>query len=635
LPRVEQKSAATLLMELFQDAGFRVILDQYGDPFVVVPSGVASVASEANSNPKGGGVGTGRRLQNSVTSVTSYTNTYPLPIKSEELSRILSKKFYDANEKTIGPDSIKAALQTLAGYSLNQPREMLWNRIGVAPDGSWWLDLGGGRAAWMDGDGWSVTDKNMVLFRSFSHQLPLHEPRRSGDGDLFSLLDFVNFPDVDSQLLFIVWVVCCLVPEIPHPVLYLYGGKGTFKSTAMMVVKEVLDRSSVGLLKLHDDLNQLNQNLDHHWIAFFDNLSKLDEGQSDVLCRAVTGAGWSKRALYTDDSDVTRWFRRCVGVNGINIVSDKPDFTDRAIMLETKPLPMSKRRTDRDIRGDLDRCAGGILGDVLTVICRARKLIEGGFRVEKMPRMADFSLWGAAVSEVLGVGQDYFMNAYIQNIKNVEETIARGNVVGDLLITYLENRITQVDELSFSVHELYETLRNMASDRGYNLKTDFPGDPRWLSNKVRELAPILPSAGVVAKFKRDKKGSKIVFSRFVPTKLDNEWEIGLSRENSWGVLDLREMRDKLAKLREEKPVGGAVEAPVASSLKVSLRGAHDMLLQHEAFRRGERLALEKAQEFLGGLGLTVVEAVKLISGMLRSGELVSPSPGWLIKGDLV
>ena len=239
----------------------------------------------------GRGVGTGRRLQNSFTSVTSYTNPYPLPIKSEELARILSKKFYEQNQKTIGPDSIKAALQTLAGYALNNSREMLWNRLGVAGDGSWWLDLGGGKSAWMDSDGWSVTDQRLVYFRGFSHQLPVHQPRTSGEGDLFSLLDFVNFPDIDSQLLFIVWAVCCLVPEIPHPVLYLFGGKGTFKSTAMMVVKEVLDRSSVGLLKLHDDVNQLNQNLDHHWIAFFDNLSKLDEGQSDVLCRAVTGAG--------------------------------------------------------------------------------------------------------------------------------------------------------------------------------------------------------------------------------------------------------------------------------------------------------------------------------------------------------
>ena len=50
MPRVEQKSAATLLVELFQDSGFRVILDQYGDPFVVVPGGVASVGNDANSN---------------------------------------------------------------------------------------------------------------------------------------------------------------------------------------------------------------------------------------------------------------------------------------------------------------------------------------------------------------------------------------------------------------------------------------------------------------------------------------------------------------------------------------------------------------------------------------------------------
>ena len=71
-----------------------------------------------------------------------------------------------------------------------------------------------------------------------------------------------------------------------------------------------------------------------------------------------------------------------------------------------------------------------------------------------------------------------------------------------------------------------------------------------------------------------------------------------------------------------------------TSLKASLQGAHDMLLQHEDFRKGEKLSLEDGQDFLVKLGLTVVEAVKLISGMLRSGELFSPNPGWLSKSGI-
>ena len=101
----------------------------------------------------------------------------------------------------------------------------------------------------------------------------------------------------------------------------------------------------------------------------------------------------------------------------------------------------------------------------------------------------------------------------------------------------------------------------------------------------------------------------------------------MSRENSWRILDLKEMRENIVKLREDVPKEVAVEVPMETSLKVSLRGAHDLLLQHENFRKGEELKMEDAQEFLEKLGLMVTEAVKLISGMLRSGELISPRPG--------
>ena len=45
------------------------------------------------------------------------------------------------------------------------------------------------------------------------------------------------------------------------------------------------------------------QALSHSYVTFFDNVSERKDFTSDKLCRAVTGSGFVKRGLYTDDED--------------------------------------------------------------------------------------------------------------------------------------------------------------------------------------------------------------------------------------------------------------------------------------------------------------------------------------------
>jgi len=63
-------------------------------------------------------------------------------------------------------------------------------------------------------------------------------------------------------------------------------------------------------------------------------VSSINEEVSDLLCRAVTGAGYSKRALCTDDSDIIYKFKRFIAVNGINLATTRADFLDRSIIIK-------------------------------------------------------------------------------------------------------------------------------------------------------------------------------------------------------------------------------------------------------------------------------------------------------------
>ena len=98
------------------------------------------------------------------------------------------------------------------------------------------------------------------------------------------------------------------------------------------MLRRLVDPSSMETLSLPRDQKELVQTLAHHYVAMFDNVDTLQPWQSDMLCRACTGEGFSKRQLFAVDDDIIYSFRRCVGLNGINIAATRADLLDRSIL---------------------------------------------------------------------------------------------------------------------------------------------------------------------------------------------------------------------------------------------------------------------------------------------------------------
>jgi hypothetical protein len=101
--------------------------------------------------------------------------------------------------------------------------------------------------------------------------------------------------------------------ETQHPALVLYGEKATAKSTLQELIKMLVDPSVIRTLAFSRNIEGMIQKLAHNYICYFDNVSKISESISDILCRAVTGSGFSKRELFTNDDDVIYNFIRCIG----------------------------------------------------------------------------------------------------------------------------------------------------------------------------------------------------------------------------------------------------------------------------------------------------------------------------------
>ena len=140
-------------------------------------------------------------------------------------------------------------------------------------------------------------------------------------------------------------------------------------------------------------------------MAYYDNVSSLPQWISDVLCRAVTGSGFSKRILYTDDDDFIYRFKRCVGFNGINIAATKPDLLERALILHLK----ANIRKIRDAQleqlwkqyGIIKPQLLGFIFDIIVKVLNRLKEVQ----LTELPRMADWARAWRSYIQMFGISR--------------------------------------------------------------------------------------------------------------------------------------------------------------------------------------------------------------------------------------
>ena len=146
--------------------------------------------------------------------------------------------------------------------------------------------------------------------------------------------------------------------------------------------------------------------------------------QSDMLCRASTGGGISKRRLYTDDAEVVLSFRRCMVLNGIQPGVTRPDLLDRTIPFHLERMEAGQRKEEGKFWADFEE-ARPWLRAMFSVLAKAMCLYPN-VHLSALPRMADFCRWGYAVAEALGKKGAAFLQAYTGAI-NAQNTAAVEN----------------------------------------------------------------------------------------------------------------------------------------------------------------------------------------------------------------
>jgi len=428
------------------------------------------------------------------------------PVRSRYFKRWLAGQFFEREGKAANSDAMNQALGVIEALAVFQGDcHPLHLRV-AEHQGGFWYDLAD--AAWrvvrITPAGWQVVDRPPILFRRHQNTAAQVFPERGGD--LRHLLLLTNVKNPDDQILLLVYAVTMLVPGIPKPVLDVFGEKGSGKTTLMRMLRALIDPAVEPLLVLRGDERELAIQLAHNYAPFFDNLSGLSSWQSDMLCRAATGAGFTTRMLYTDDEEKIFRFKRAVGVNGIHLLTGGTDLQDRFLTIELDRIDRGDRAEERQILEEFEQMRPRLFGTMLDALSKAMR-IKPRLELSELPRMADFAAWGAAVAEALGIGAGRFLAAYWRNIGQVNERILQSHPVAAAVVALLN----ETPEWQGTPAQLLEALEQVAATEKINTRSKtWPKSANALTRRLKEVASNLADAGIEVEHLRLHGGVRAV-----------------------------------------------------------------------------------------------------------------------------
>lgn len=485
----EQLSNAQLLVKLANENAVLFFNDQYGRPHALVQVGSGLVEGHKEV----------------------------IPVKSGKFELYLRKLFYESQNGMIpSQEAINSAIKQIAAITeFDRQSEELHLRVAWGIKNEQIIyDLTNDTHDYVRiirADGWDIIKNPDRLFIRFN-QKPQVIPSKNYPADIFDkYLDLNHITDYEHRLLTKVWTIACFVPDIPHTIDDTHGEKGAAKTTFCRMQKRLIDPDALELLTIPKDRNEFIQQLHHNYLAVYDNIKHVPFWFSDEVCRAITGAGNSKRALYTDDDDVIYNYRRCVMVNGINNILTEPDALDRCLLTELVRIPTKHRRTEAAVFEEFEAMRPMLLGYIFDILSKALA-IKPTVKLAELPRMADFAEWGEAIARAMGYEPGRFMQAYYNNIGKQNVEAIESNPLAQAIVKFAEQNSTWEGTVS----DFKDRLDGVAEM--YKINSDSPMWPKAANSLSRKLKPILSNLregqGIEVRIEPitqgEQKGSKAV-----------------------------------------------------------------------------------------------------------------------------
>lgn len=426
----------------------------------------------------------------------------PYRAPSRSVEALVSHRFYRIKKYLPTYKDVRQVFDILESIArFDSPKVRMFNRVGKK-EGAFYYDLCDKRFLKITSSGWEMVQA-FPLFRRYKHQQAQVEPVTGGD--VWDIFKFLTISE-DDKLLVLVFLISLFIPGIAHPILAVCGDQGSAKSFLCNILNRMIDPTLTERIIQPKNERDLIQTLRQKYVTVLDNISKIDQRVSDILCQVCTGGGVSYRQLYTDEGENIAQFRHVVVINSIMLAIVNPDLMDRAIILKLQRIAQDKRKPEQDLWDEFNHAQPKILGGIFDIIVKAMGIYPT-VKIDKLPRLADFAKWGYAIAEALGKSGKKFLDDLSQNVTRQNESVAEKNVLCKSILTLMNDKSAHLN----TVYEVHSELKMIVADDAKD--ETFPKLPHNMRGQLDLLRSTLQEHGITYHyFDRQKNGVKILLT---------------------------------------------------------------------------------------------------------------------------
>ena len=346
-------------------------------------------------------------------SITGGREQY-VQVPSSGFSAYVSKVYFDL----YGQFPSKTVLQGITAVITQKKRSQaksiaMHRRFGTVGEDSY-VDMGKrntNETIVVNSNGWSVQNTKCCEFILEPSMKELAMPQ-GGSSDPFLLFKYLNIHGQEYMLLVLAWL-CSLVLGIEHPILLFQGAHASGKTSAAERIRSLFDPASPMEMSIPTKEEDLALAFYKNAVCFFDNVGKLSKKVSDMFCKAVTGAGHSKRALFTDSEQVFYEYKRPILMTSICLPTNAEDFLSRCMIIPMTSILSANRVSESELDNMFEQDLPEILGGVLDLTVKALSLKQY-VKLNNRTRMGDFDEFGCAICLALNINPQKFIKARLE-----------------------------------------------------------------------------------------------------------------------------------------------------------------------------------------------------------------------------
>lgn len=367
-----------------------------------------------------------------------------------------------------------------------------------------------GKVLKITGEGIKNVKTKRVMFIHDEITAPQKEPIKvSPEKIRYYMKKYFNLQTEKDEILLMAFLISCFwAKEIFHPILQVYGEKGSAKSTCLKKIQDLIDPHTTELYALQPKVNEVAICLASNFMVCFDNVSRIPMDISDLFCRACTGGIQSSRKLYTNNTQSLLELKSIICFNGTSQNIVRSDLADRTLFLQLERIDPEKMKSEHVMKAEWEKDLPQFFGALCTVVSGVLEDKEP-IQIPSPIRLCDFYEIAVKAGRQFGFSEEEVYKAFEANKKAVNDAILSENTILTIIYELMYSKGFRDVTYKDTMTNFYRDLKEFALEEYWIDRRNFPGSASHLSRKLNENKSNLEEMGIYFNIKPGKN-AKII-----------------------------------------------------------------------------------------------------------------------------